>query len=156
MNPDLDLTIGRIIKAPLRTVWRAWTDPRRLEQWWVPKPSTCRVDRLDLTPGGALITRFSEDGEDFVPHMDACFIAVDEFERIVFTNAIDSTWRPALPAPVSCTAAITFKEHGDGTDYQILVRHGDPEARALHEKLGFAEGWGSVTTQLAEFAEGGR
>ena len=47
MNPDLDLTVGRIIKAPLRTVWRAWTDPRRLEQWWVPKPSTCRVDRLD-------------------------------------------------------------------------------------------------------------
>jgi hypothetical protein len=38
-------------------------------------------------------------------------------------------------------------------DYRIVVRHGDPEARAQHEKLGFAEGSGSVAGQLAAFAE---
>ncbi len=154
MNPDLDLGLERIIRAPRATVWSAWTDPSRLEQWWVPAPSRCQVDRLELRPGGAFVTRLSDDGTEFVPHLDACFLAVDELHRIVFTNAIDSTWRPARPAPVSMTATITLHDHPDGTDYRMLVRHGDPESRDRHEKLGFADGWGSVAGQLAAFAEG--
>ncbi|MEU5876245.1 SRPBCC domain-containing protein [Spirillospora sp. NPDC047279] len=153
MNPDLDLGLERIIRAPRPTVWNAWADPSKFERWWVPAPSRCRVERLELRPGGAFVTRMSDDGAEFVPHMDACFLAVDELERIVFTNAIDSTWRPAAPAPVQMTATITLGDHPDGTDYRIVVRHGDPEARAHHEKLGFAEGWGSVAGQLAAFAE---
>lgn len=152
MNPDLDLGLERIIRAPRATVWRAWTDPSRLERWWVPAPARCRVDRLDVRPGGAFVTRLS-DGTGFVPHMDACFLAVDELERIVFTNAVDSTWGPANPDPVAMTATITLNDHPDGTDYRIVVRHGDPEARARHEKLGFADGWGTVAAQLAALAE---
>jgi uncharacterized protein YndB with AHSA1/START domain len=153
VNPDLDLGLERIIRAPRATVWNAWTDPSRLEQWWVPAPSHCRVDRLELRPGGAFVTRMSDDGAAFVPHMDACFLAVDELERIVFTNAIDSTWRPVPPAPVAMTATITLNDHPDGTDYRIVVRHGDPEARGHHEKLGFTDGWGSVADQLAALTE---
>jgi len=153
VNPDLDLGLERIIRAPRATVWKAWTDPSRLERWWVPAPSRCRVDRLDPRPGGAFVTRFSDDGVEFVSHLDACFLAVDELERIVFTNAIDSAWRPANPVPVPMTATITLSDHPDGTDYRIVIRHGDPEARAHHEKLGFAEGWGTVTGQLAALAE---
>lgn len=50
-------------------------------------------------------------------------------------------------------AEITFADHPDGTDYRVLVRHADPAARAHHEKLGFADGWGMVTAQLAAVAE---
>ncbi|MBA9005717.1 SRPBCC domain-containing protein [Thermomonospora cellulosilytica] len=153
LDRDLDLDLERIIRAPRATVWSAWTDPSRLERWWVPAPSRCRVDRLDLRPGGAFVTRLSDDGGEFVPHMDACFLAVDELERIVFTNAIDSAWRPASPAPVAMTAAITLTDHPDGTHYRVVVRHGDPEARAHHDKLGFAEGWGTVAAQLAALTE---
>jgi len=154
VNPDLDLDLKRIIRAPRATVWNAWADPAQLEKWWIPAPSSCRVDRLEMQPGGAFVTRMSDDGSKFVPHLDACFLVVDEFERIVFTNAIDHAWRPANPAPVAMTATITLIDHPDGTDYRIVVRHGDPKARALHKRLGFAEGWGSVTGQLAALAEG--
>ncbi|GAA1687467.1 SRPBCC family protein [Nonomuraea maheshkhaliensis] len=153
MNPDLDLTLERIIRAPRTTVWNAWTDPARLERWWIPAPLACRVDRLDPRPGGAFVTRMSEGGADFAPHLDACFLAVDELERIVFTNAITSDWRPAHPAPVAMTATITLADHPDGTDYRVLIRHGDPESRAHHDKLGFADGWGTVTAQLAALTE---
>jgi uncharacterized protein YndB with AHSA1/START domain len=91
------------------------------------------------------VTRLSEDGGEFVPHVDATFFVVDQLQRLVFTNTIDSAWRPARPAPVSMTAEITFGDHPDGTDYRIIVRHGDPTARARHEELGFFDGWGSVT-----------
>ena len=155
MNPDLDLTLQRVIRAPRAVVWKAWTDPSRFEKWWVPAPAVCRVERLDVRPGGGLVTRLSEDGVDFVPHLDASFLAVDELERIVFTNAVDSTWRPANPQPIAMTAEIVMDDHPDGTDYRIVVRHGDPAARARHAELGFADGWGSVTAQLAGFAESG-
>jgi uncharacterized protein YndB with AHSA1/START domain len=108
MNPELDLALERVIRAPRAVVWRAWTDPSRLEKWWVPAPTVCRVDLLDVRPGGALVTRMSDDGVDFVPQIDATFLVVDELERIVYTNAIDSAWRPTNPAPVPMTAEITL------------------------------------------------
>src|SRR5688572_10237370 len=65
-NPELDLTISRVIKAPRRVVWSAWTDPAQFEQWWVPAPARCKVREMDLRPGGALLTDISENGGEFV------------------------------------------------------------------------------------------
>jgi uncharacterized protein YndB with AHSA1/START domain len=153
VNPDLDLTLERVIAAPREVVWRAWTEPSRLERWWVPAPAVARVERLEVRPGGAFVTSFSEDGAAFGPHVDAAFLVVEEGTRLVWTNAIDGNWRPARPEPVAMTAEITLADHPDGTDYRVLVRHGDPAARAHHERLGFLDGWGSVTGQLAALAE---
>jgi len=153
MNPDLDLALERVIQAPRDVVWRAWTDPVRFAKWWVPAPTVCRVERLEVRPGGALVTLMSDDGAQFVPHLDATFLVVEQFERLVYTNAIDSAWRPASPEPFLMTAEITLADHPDGTDYRIVVRHGDPIARARHEQLGFADGWGTVVKQLAVAAE---
>ena len=154
MNPDLDLTLQRVIRAPRAVVWRAWTDPSQLEQWWVPAPAVARVDRLEAQPGGAFVTRISDDGVEFGPHMDASFLVVDDRERLVFTNAVDSRWRPTWPDPIAMVAEIVLRDHPDGTDYRVVVRHGDPAARARHEELGFFDGWGAVTGQLAAFVEG--
>ena len=154
MNPDLDLTLQRVIRAPRAVVWRAWTDPSQLEQWWVPAPAVAQVDRLEARPGGAFVTRISEDGVEFGPHMDASFLVVDDGERLVFTNAVDSRWRPTRPDPIAMVAEIVLRDHPDGTDYRVVVRHGDPAARARHEELGFFDGWGAVTGQLAAFVEG--
>lgn len=156
MNPDLDLSIERVIRAPRKVVWDAWTDPASLAQWWIPAPTLCRVDRMEVRPGGAFVTRMSEDGVTFVPHVDACFLLVDEFERLVFTNTVDGEWRPASPDPVAMTAEVTLRDHKDGTDYRIIVRHGDPAARNRHAELGFAEGWGTVADQLTRFVETAR
>lgn len=155
MNPDLDLSIERIIRAPRARVWDAWTDPAQLAQWWMPAPGHCRVERLEVRPGGGFVTSMSDDGDAFVPHLDACFLLIDDGERIVFTNALDSGWRPAQPQPVSISAEVVLRDHPDGTDYRIIVRHGDPDSRARHAELGFAEGWGATTAQLARLAEGG-
>jgi uncharacterized protein YndB with AHSA1/START domain len=153
MNPELDLVVERVIRAPRAVVWSAWTEPSRFERWWTPAPTVCRVDRLEVRPGGALVTRMSDDGTTFVPHLDASFVVAEELERIVFTNTIDSSWHPTNPVPIAMTAEITLADHPDGTAYRIVVRHGDPASRKLHEEMGFADGWGSVTAQLAEVAE---
>jgi uncharacterized protein YndB with AHSA1/START domain len=86
------------------------------------------------------------------PHLGAS-LSSSIRERIVFTTALDSRLRPTNPAPVSMTADISFGDHPEGTDYRVVVRHLDARSRAHHEALGFADGWGTVTAQLAAVAE---
>ena len=150
-NPDLDLTITRVIKAPRSVVWDAWTDPGSLEQWWVPEPAKCKVVSLELRPGGALVTQISEGGGKFEPHMNASYLAIDPLERIVFTDALVGGWRPAASAFMS--AIITFEDHPTGTNYAAHVMHKNRADRDAHEKMGFYDGWTTVAAQLARLAE---
>lgn len=151
VNPETDLTLSRIIRAPRSAIWNAWTDPASFARWWVPAPAKCKVEKMDLRPGGALVTRISEDGGPFQPHLDACFLAIDEQERIVFTNTLTGGWRPA-DQPFM-TAIITLREHPEGTDYAAHVMHKSRAERDMHEEMGFHDGWGTVARQLAELVE---
>jgi uncharacterized protein YndB with AHSA1/START domain len=152
-NPALDLKIERIIKGPRSVVWSAWTDPKSFEQWWVPAPTRCRVDEMDVRPGGGLVTRMSENGSAFVPHLTACYLAVDEGQRIVFTNTMASGWRPVEEPFVAITAIISLADHPQGTEYIAHVMHRSAADSGRHEELGFHEGWGTVTTQLVALIE---
>ncbi|MCC7274882.1 MAG: SRPBCC domain-containing protein, partial [Alphaproteobacteria bacterium] len=101
--------------------------------------------------GGPFVTRISEHGGDFVPHLDACFLAVDDQERIVFTDALVGGWRPAEQAFI--TAIIMLRDHPMGTDYVAHVMHKNGADRNTHEELGFFDGWGTVVAQLARLVE---
>jgi uncharacterized protein YndB with AHSA1/START domain len=150
-NPDLDLTISRIIKAPRQAIWSAWTDPRSFEQWWIPAPARCKIVEMDLVPGGAFVTEISEDGGAFAPHLSACFLAVDDRRRIVFTNALTGGWRPAEQPFM--TAIVTLADHPEGTDYAAHVMHKSKADRGMHAEMGFYDGWGAVIGQLADLVE---
>lgn len=153
MNPELDLAVERIIRAPRAAVWDAWTVPDLFAQWWIPKPYLCRVDWFTPKAGGGFITSMSEDGSSFSAHMNAAFLHLTRHERLVFTNVLDSELRPANPMPVAVTGEVTLTDHPEGTLYRIVARHGTPEALAQHNELGLLEGWTFVTNQLAELVE---
>ena len=150
-NPTLDLTITRVIKAPRSAVWRAWSDPANFAQWWVPAPAKCQVVDMDLKPGGAFITQISENGGEFTPHLNACFLAVEEAECIVFTTCLLGGWRPAEEPFI--TAIIRFVDHPLGTEYVAHVMHKSNADRDSHAEMGFYDGWGTVIEQLANFVE---
>jgi uncharacterized protein YndB with AHSA1/START domain len=150
-HPELDLTVSRIIRAPRATVWNAWADPASFERWWVPAPTICRVREMDLRPGGSFCTEISDDRIEFGPHITGCFLAVDELERIVFTDALVAGWRPAEAAFV--TAVMTMADHPDGTEYTATAMHRNRADRNQHVELGFHDGWGTVIRQLADLVE---
>lgn len=151
LRPELDLTVSRIIAAPRSAIWSAWTDPASFEQWWVPAPQVCRVRDMDLRPGGSFRTEISQDGSRFGAHITGCFLAVEELERIVFTDALIAGWRPSETSFL--TAVIDMKDHPDGTEYTATAMHRNIADRDQHEQLGFHDGWGTVTRQLAELVE---
>ena len=53
MPSDCELVISRIIDAPRERVFKAWTDPELLKQWFAPLPYTTPIAELDVRPGGA-------------------------------------------------------------------------------------------------------
>jgi uncharacterized protein YndB with AHSA1/START domain len=47
-----DFVIERVLNAPRDLVWRAFTEPERMKQWWGPKGFTVTHCEIDLRPGG--------------------------------------------------------------------------------------------------------
>lgn len=150
---DSELSISRLIKAPPDRVWQAWSTPEHLAKWWLPAPAECRVVKLDLRPGGGFETLMREDGGDFQPHVEGCFLDVVPGRRLVWTTALAEGWRPVEPW-LALTAIITFEAVGEATRYAARVMHRNAADARRHEELGFEEGWGTVIGQLAELVAG--
>ena len=148
MSNETELTISRLIKAPPSAVWDAWSDPTKLAAWWIPAPIECRVDTLDLRPGGGFVTRMREGDGAFQPHVDGCFLEAVPEKRLVFTTVLTEGWQPAEPW-LAITAILTFEAQDGGTLYAARVLHKNPEDSAKHDEMGFQEGWGTAIGQLA-------
>jgi uncharacterized protein YndB with AHSA1/START domain len=142
---DRDLILTRIINAPPEKVFRAWTEPELIKQWFAPLPWTTPFAETDLRPGGAsVITMRSPEGADF-PNRGV-YLEVVKNQRLVFTDAYTSAWQPSEKPFM--TVILTFEDVGGKTKYTALVRHWTAANREEHEKMGFHAGWGQCTDQL--------
>lgn len=151
LDPTLDLVLTRDIAAPRPILWQCWTDPRHLPQWFVPRPHRVVDCRLDLRPGGACNTTFDVDGQ--IMENKGVYLEIVPEERLVFTDTYTEGWKPA-PEPFM-TAIITFADlPGGGTRYTAVARHRNAEAARTHADMGFFDGWGTVATQLEDYAKG--
>lgn len=147
---DRELVLTRIFNAPPEKVFRAWTEPELLTQWFAPLPWTTPRAELDIRPGGAnLIVMRSPEGEDF--SNSGVYLEVVKNERLVFTDAYTSAWEPS--AQPFMTVILTFEDIGGKTRYTARVRHWTAADRERHKQMGFHEGWGQCADQLAELLE---
>jgi uncharacterized protein YndB with AHSA1/START domain len=146
-----DLILTRIINAPPEKIFRAWTEPALLTQWFTPPPWTTPYAELDLRTGGSsLIVMRGPDGQE-VPNRGV-YLEVVPNRSVVFTNAYTSAWEPSEKPFM--TVILTFEDLGDGrTNYTALVRHWTIAYREQHEKMGFHQGWPIATEQLAALVE---
>jgi uncharacterized protein YndB with AHSA1/START domain len=144
---DRELVLTREIDAPREKLFRAWTQPELLKQWFAPLPFTTPHAELDVRPGGSsLIVMRGPDGTDY-PNRGV-YLEVVENERLVSTDAFTSAWQPSEKPFM--TLILTFEDIGGGkTRYTARVRHWTIEDREMHEKMGFHEGWGTCADQLA-------
>jgi uncharacterized protein YndB with AHSA1/START domain len=146
-----ELSITRLIDAPRHNVWRCWTEPELMKQWFAPKPFTTPRVELDLRPGGGnLIVMQSPEGQQ-MPNPGQ-YLEIVPHERIVFTDAYTGNWQVS-PNPPFMTVTLTFADEGGKTRYTATVQHWTAEAKAQHEQMGFETGWGICADQLAALAE---
>ena len=140
IDERLSLTLTRIYDASPEEVWRAWTDPEALMQWFGPDAGKVSAAELDVRAGGRYHVAFSTlDGTQH--DVSGVYREVQRGRKLVFTWAWKST--PERESLVS----LTFRPMGDGTE--LIVRHEhffDAEARDRHEG-----GWAGSLDKLERF-----
>jgi uncharacterized protein YndB with AHSA1/START domain len=158
VNKDTDLRLERRLDAPRDLVWKAWTDAEHIKRWWAPRPYQTPEVEIELKPGGKFFTRMTgPDGFDYSG--TACILEVVPGERIVWTTALGTGYRPNEFATDGCggfpfTAIHTFEDSGDGgTRYSATVLHRNTADRDAHAAMGFDDGWATCADQMAEVAQ---
>ena len=146
-----ELVLTRVIDAPHEKLYRCWTEPELMKQWFAPKPWTTPHVETDVRPGGAsLVVMRSPEGQDH-PN-PGVYLEVVKNEKLVFTDAYLKAWEPS--AKPFMTVILTFEDLGQGkTRYTARCRHWTAADREAHEKMGFEVGWGICADQLAALAK---
>jgi uncharacterized protein YndB with AHSA1/START domain len=145
-----ELSITRHIAAPRAAVWRCWTQPGLLMQWYCPRPWRVVKADIDLRPGGrADITMQGPEG-DAVDHT-GCYLEVVPMERIVFTDAFTEGFAPK-PDPFMVGFVRLSDAAEGGTRMVWGARHWSAEDKAKHEAMGFHAGWSAAADQLDDLA----
>lgn len=145
-----ELMLTRLIDAPREKLFRCWTEPELMKQWFAPKPYTVPVAKTELRVGGSnLIVMRSPEGEDMP--LSGTYLEIVPGRKLVFTDAYTGDWVPS--GKPFMTVTVTFEEEGGKTRYTARVTHWSKEDRDAHVQMGFHEGWGLCADQLAELAK---
>ena len=142
-----ELVLMREIDAPREKIFRAWTDPELLKQWFCPKPWGVSHAELDVRTGGSSVIVMNGPNGEVVDNRGV-YLEVVPNEKIVFTDAFKTAWVPSEKPFM--TGIVLLEPLGDGkTKYTAIARHWTEEDKKTHEAMGFHEGWGAATDQLA-------
>jgi len=142
-----DLVLVREFEATPEKVYRAWTEPELITQWFTLGTWSAVKAELNVRPGGSsLVTMRGTDGAEF-PNRDV-YLEVVPNKRLVLTDAYTSAWVPSEQPFMTVT--LTFDDLGGGrTRYTARVSHWSIADREQHEQMGFHQNWPVATEQLA-------
>jgi len=142
-----ELTLTRVLDAPRTLVFKLWTDPKHLSQWWGPKGFTNTRCEIDARPGGAIrIDMRGPDGS--VYPMTGEFTEIVAPERLVFTSI-------ALLAGKSLFEnlnTITFEDQGGKTKVTVHTKVLRMLPEAAPYLAGMSVGWSQTLDRLADYA----
>ena len=120
---ELEMTAVRVFDAPRDLVWKAWTDPKHIGEWWGPNGFTTTTDIMDVKPGGTW--RFVMHGPDGRHYKNKIvYIEVEKPKRLVYKHAGDEETEP-----VSFHVTVTFVEKEGKTE--LTMRSVFPSAEEL-------------------------
>ena len=150
-NATYSLQLTRDMNVAVDKLFKAWTTPERMGEWFCPKPWKVTEARLDVRAGGSsYILMEGPEGEKIPNH--GIYLEVVPNKKLVFTDAYTSAWVPSEKPFM--TAVVEFEDLGNGrTRYVATAYHWTEEDMKSHEQMGFHEGWGIVASQLEEVAK---
>lgn len=142
--PKREFTFTRLVDAPLERVWKAWTDPKQMAQWWGPKDFTNPVCKWDAKPGNDLHIDMKGPDGTLYP-MGGKFHEVEAPHKLVFTStALDSEGNVALEDKTT----VTFTEFGNQTKLTIVAVIQKATSVGETYLQGMNEGWNQSLDKL--------
>ena len=111
-----EIEITRVYDAPRELVWRAWTDPEHLVQWWGPHGWSTPLETvtMDVRPGGDFrLTSVSDEGAEMP--VVGVYREVVEQERLVLDEPAENAWHEGAKS------VVTFTDLGGGRT-EVAIR----------------------------------
>ena len=139
----LTIVMTRVFDAPRRLVWRAFTEPEHVREWWGRRRYTTIVDKMDLRPGG--VWRFvqrTSDGKEYA--FNGVYREIAPPERLVYTFEFEGVPGHML------LETVTFEEHDGRTRVTSTTLFQTVEDRDEMLKSGMEEGAAETYDRLAE------
>ncbi len=136
--PVKEFIITRIFDAPRDLVWKAWSEPARLAEWWGPKGCKLKVASLDFRPGGIFHygMEWSTGGTMWGRFV---YREITPPERLVFVNSFADANAEVIRAPFSETwpreilNVLTLSEKGGKTELLLRGAPIDPDRRRARD-----------------------
>lgn len=146
-----EYVLDRVFDAPRERVWKAWTDPEILHQWYGPNVETT-IHAFDLSPGGAWLNEMKWGGNS--NYSKVIFQEIEAPRKMVWLHhsCTDAEWNdsqnPMMPNwPRVLLTTVTFEAAGDKTKVrlsQVPMDATDEEIACFVETMaGMDKGWGS-------------
>lgn len=139
-GPELEIT--RDFDAPVGLVWKAWTDPAALAEWWGPAGTEIYVKQFDLKPGGIFHYGMKDpNGQEIWGRF--VYREVSPTTRLVFINSFSDangglTTNPWIAGwPLEIVNTLTLEDRGGKTHLTI---HGAPINASAEERKNFEGG----------------
>jgi uncharacterized protein YndB with AHSA1/START domain len=146
-NASPEVTISRLFDAPRELVFKAWTDPEHVKQWWGPRYFTVPTCELDVRPGGAV--RIDMQGPDGTLYPNTGFFQeVVEPERlVVVTRAFEDEDGNAKLEGVT---TVTFVERDGKTELTVYSKLTKVDPEVSGAAAGMEQGWTESIDKLEE------
>jgi len=143
------MSITREFAGTIEDVWKAWTDPKVLDQWWAPKPWKAQTKSMDFRDGGRWI--YAMVGPEGEKHW-----ALAEYSKIVPQKSyevLDAFGDEAGNINKDFPRAkwkIVFKSVPVGTLVEIDIAYNSKEEMEKMVEMGFKEGFSMAHENLDE------
>ena|SRR6266545_342608 len=100
---DREIVNARVFDVPRELVWKAWTNPKHVAEWWGPNGFTNTIHEMDVRPGG--VWRFTMHGPD----------GTDYKNKIIFSEIV----KPAL----------IVHDHVSGPKFQVTATFDEQDSK---------------------------
>ena len=140
---DRVLVITRVFDAPVRLVYKMWTEPEHIARWWGCSGSTVTRFTRDLRVGGDYFVEMHlSDGS--LHRITGVYREIEEDSRLCFTwGWLDDDGQRGYETLVT----VTFAERGQATE--VTLRHEVFDSTETRDDHG--EGWGFSFDRLATY-----
>jgi uncharacterized protein YndB with AHSA1/START domain len=138
-----EVVMSRVFDAPRELVFKTYTDPTLIPQWWGPRGYTTIVDKMEVKPGG--IWRYIQRGADGSEYaFKGVYHESLAPERLIYTFEFEPM------AGHVCLETVKFEDQGDKTKVSVISVFQSVEDRDGMIQSGMEEGSVETWDRLAE------
>lgn len=141
------VNVTREFEAPQNLVWKTWTEPELLDQWWAPKPYVSITKSMEFKVGGRRLYKMQgPKGDEHWCFAD--YTSINPEDQFTYTDGFCDSEGNKSDFIAGSDWTVNFSESEDKTTVHVEIKHQSLEDLEQIIELGFKEGFTVGLNQL--------